>query len=80
MNKPSEQELKELISEITGHEVSEIESETRFKEDLAMDSISVADLLASLEEDFEIIIPHLMHSLLSSCSKPHLGHCIIITP
>ncbi len=57
MNKPSEQELKELISEITGHEVSEIESETRFKEDLAMDSISVADLLASLEEDFEIIIP-----------------------
>ncbi|MEE2671288.1 MAG: phosphopantetheine-binding protein [Bdellovibrionota bacterium] len=57
MIKPSEQELKELISEITGHEVSEIESETRFKEDLAMDSISVADLLASLEEDFEIIIP-----------------------
>lgn len=57
MNKPTEQELKELISEITGHEVSEIESETRFKEDLAMDSISVADLLASLEEDFEIIIP-----------------------
>lgn len=56
MTKPSEEQLKELLAEITGKETSIIQAETQFKEDLAMDSISVADLLASLEEDYEIIV------------------------
>lgn len=56
MNKPTEEQLKALLYEITGKEASIIQDSSQFKEDLAMDSISVADLLASLEEDYEIII------------------------
>jgi acyl carrier protein len=33
-----------------------IADSTRFKEDLVMDSISIADLLSSLEEDYDIIV------------------------
>ncbi len=49
-------QLRELISEITGFENEKINDESRFKEDLAMDSISMVDLISSLEEDYEIII------------------------
>ena len=54
--KPTPEQLKELIAEITGKDQAVIKDETRFKEDLVMDSISIADLLSSLEEDFEIIV------------------------
>jgi acyl carrier protein len=54
--KPTPEQLKELIAEITGKAESIITETTRFKEDLVMDSISIADLLSSLEEDFDIIV------------------------
>lgn len=53
---PTPEQLKELIAEITGKDISVITETTRFKEDLVMDSISIADLLSSLEEDFDIIV------------------------
>jgi acyl carrier protein len=53
---PTAEQLKELIAEITGKEQSVIADSTRFKEDLVMDSISIADLLSSLEEDYDIIV------------------------
>ena len=52
----SETEIKELISEITGIDTGEIKNENEFKSDLQMDSIAIADLISSLEEDFDIVI------------------------
>jgi len=52
----NETEIKELISEITGIDAAEIKNDQEFKSDLQMDSIALADLISSLEEDFEIVI------------------------
>lgn len=52
----SEAEIKELISEITGIETGKIQNDQEFKSDLQMDSIAIADLISSLEEDYDIII------------------------
>ncbi|OIQ15532.1 MAG: hypothetical protein BM556_18000 [Bacteriovorax sp. MedPE-SWde] len=52
----SEKEVKDLISEITGIESEKISNDQEFKSDLQMDSIAIADLISSLEEDFEIVI------------------------
>ena len=54
--KPTETEIKDLIGEIMGVDASTIKSETDFKTDLAMDSIAIADLISSVEEDFDIAI------------------------
>lgn len=54
--KASVEQLKELISEITGVDQAKIDTPTKFKDDLSMDSISMVDLISSLEEDYEIII------------------------
>lgn len=54
--KPSEEQLKDLISEISGVENNEIYGSTTFKGDLGMDSIALADLVASLEEDYDVIV------------------------
>lgn len=56
MNKPTIDQLKSLLCEITGQAEEMMQLDARFKEDLTMDSIAMADLIASLEEDFEIII------------------------
>lgn len=52
----SEADIKDLISEITGIETAQIKNEQEFKSDLQMDSIAIADLISSLEEDFDIVI------------------------
>jgi len=52
----SEAEIKELISEITGIETGKIQNDQEFKSDLQMDSIAIADLISSLEEDYDVII------------------------
>ncbi|EQC51551.1 acyl carrier protein [Bacteriovorax sp. DB6_IX] len=52
----SEAEIKELISEITGIETEKIQNDQEFKSDLQMDSIAIADLISSLEEDYDVII------------------------
>ena len=52
----SEAEIKELISEITGIATGKIQNDQEFKSDLQMDSIAIADLISSLEEDYDVII------------------------
>jgi acyl carrier protein len=52
----SEQELKQLIVDICGIDVAIITPEATFKEDMRMDSLNIADLIASLEEDHDVIV------------------------
>jgi len=54
--KPSDKQLVNLIVEITGKEAKHITDAAHLRNDLSMDSISLADLLASLEEDYELVI------------------------
>ena len=52
----TESDLKDLIVEICGIDESAIIAGATFKEDLKMDSFNIADLIASLEEDFDVIV------------------------
>lgn len=52
----TEQNIKDLIVEICGIDESIITAEATFKEDMKMDSLNIADLIASLEEDYDIIV------------------------
>lgn len=52
----SEAELKKLIVEICGIDINKITPEATFKEGLQMDSLNIADLMASLEEDHGLTI------------------------
>lgn len=54
--KADESDIKDLIFDITGIDQDEIKDHHEFKTDLKMDSIAIADLISSLEEDFNIII------------------------
>lgn len=56
MMKADESDIKDLIFDISGIEQDDIKNEHEFKTDLKMDSIAIADLISSLEEDFGIII------------------------
>ena len=55
--KISEDELKNLISEIARRPASSITSETSFRRDLRFDSLATVDLLSALEEDHGIEVP-----------------------
>lgn len=52
--KASAQEIKKLIVQISQVDESKITDTALLKEDLQMDSLNIADLMASLEEDYEI--------------------------
>ncbi|MFA5583082.1 MAG: acyl carrier protein [Bacteriovoracaceae bacterium] len=54
--KVSEQQVKDLIVEICQIDEEKIVSSAKLKEDLQMDSLNIADLMASLEEDFEVSV------------------------
>jgi len=54
--KVSEQQVKDLIVEICQIDEGKIVSSAKLKEDLQMDSLNIADLMASLEEDFEVSV------------------------
>jgi len=54
--KISEQEIKDLIVDICSIDIALITPDASFKEDMKMDSLNIADLIASLEEDYEIIV------------------------
>lgn len=54
--KVSVDELKKLIVDICGIDVAIIKDDATFKEDMRMDSLNIADLIASLEEDHDIIV------------------------
>ena len=52
--KANEQQVKKLIVEICQIEESKITQTAHLKETLQMDSLNIADLMASLEEDYGI--------------------------
>jgi acyl carrier protein len=54
--KVSENEIRNLIVEICGIEKDAISNDSTFKEDMKMDSLNIADLIASLEEDYGILV------------------------
>lgn len=51
------EKVKKVVSEKTGMDVQKLDLATRFKEDLAADSLVKYDIVVQLEETFEISIP-----------------------
>jgi len=49
--------MKKIISEILGIDESEITREARFVEDLGVESLDVVEMIAAMEEEFNIEIP-----------------------
>lgn len=56
MMRADESDVKDLLFDITGIDQDDIMDHHEFKTDLKMDSIAIADLISSLEEDFGIVI------------------------
>ncbi len=54
--KITEQAIKDLIVDICSIDRALITPDASFKEDLKMDSLNIADLIASLEEDYDIVV------------------------
>lgn len=55
--KEIEEKVKQIIAEKYGVDPSELKPDTRFIEDLGADSLSTIELIAELEEAFDIEIP-----------------------
>lgn len=51
------EELKELISEQLGVDLDRIDDDTNIIEDLGADSLDVAELLMTLEDQYNVIVP-----------------------
>jgi acyl carrier protein len=51
------EKLKNLIIEQMGCEEDEITLETRFIDDLEMDSLDIAELIMSVEDEFDFSLP-----------------------
>lgn len=49
-----EQEMKELIAEISGRDVEEIKPEANFWEDLGIDSIKAIEITVAIEKKYKI--------------------------
>lgn len=54
--KVSEKQIKDLIVDICQIDPNRITPEAKLKEDLQMDSLNIADLMASLEEEYEVSV------------------------
>lgn len=53
----TEAELRRLVSEISKVPEEKITAESRFRGDLKMDSLSSLDLLTTLEDEHDVVIP-----------------------
>lgn len=51
------EKMKEILEEQLNLENVEITAETRFKEDLDVDSLDLFELVMALEEEYEVKIP-----------------------
>ena len=60
---PEEQRLKEMVAEQFGLQISKISRDLHW-EDLALDSLDLLGLLASIEDEFDI---HLEDDLFTNC-------------
>ncbi|MDD5436513.1 MAG: acyl carrier protein [Candidatus Omnitrophica bacterium] len=56
-NPTLEKELREIIARVTEIEPGEITLESRFVEDLGMDSMMALEILAAMEKKYTIQIP-----------------------
>ena len=51
------EKMKEIIAEQLNVDVSEINSDTSFKDDLGADSLDLFELVMALEEEYDVEIP-----------------------
>lgn len=51
------EELKQLISEIAEKPIEEIKDDSRFSEDLGIDSMMALEVVASIEKKYKVVIP-----------------------
>ena len=49
-----EQEMKQLIADVSGREVDEIKSNASFQEDLNIDSIKAIEITVAIEKKYKI--------------------------
>lgn len=49
-----EQELKQLISEVTGRSIEELKSDAHFFKDLGVDSIKAIEITVAIERRFKV--------------------------
>lgn len=61
--------VRAIASEQLGVEIETIHEESRFMEDLGADSLDAAELVMSIEEQFEITIPDEDAETLTTISK-----------
>ncbi|KGP63973.1 acyl carrier protein [Legionella norrlandica] len=54
--KITDEELKSIISKLSGAKASEIQADTALIEDLHLDSLKIVELLAILGEDYQLEI------------------------
>lgn len=52
-----ESKVKQIIAEHLGKDISEVESQKRFAEDLGADSLDLVEMIMAFEEKFGIEIP-----------------------
>lgn len=52
-----EKKVAEIVSRITGRKVGTIHPDGDLKTELALDSIQIVELFASLEKEFEVELP-----------------------
>lgn len=54
MSENLEQELKQLIAEVSGREVEEIKTEANFLDDLGIDSIKAIEITVAIEKKYKV--------------------------
>jgi acyl carrier protein len=64
-----EKELREIIAKVTEIETKEIGLESKFVEDLGMDSMMALEILAAIEKKYKIQIPEEKLSNLTNLSE-----------
>lgn len=56
--KVNKEELRKLIAEVLEMEAEDIDDETDFNKDLAINSLQMLDMVAEIEDNYDIIIEH----------------------
>ena len=51
------EKLQNIVAEVTGRQASEITPDTRFREDLNLDSLDFIQIVMAIEDEFSIEIP-----------------------
>lgn len=57
MGSSVETRVKRIVAEVTGVDESEIKRESKFIDDLGVESLDIVEMIAAMEEEFDIEIP-----------------------